>query len=329
MTVLIAEAGFRADEPIVIGLQQRSAPPLFLAQGRTSSGAPPTATTLTYAASLSKQITAACAALLTKNRELDIETPLSQWLPQLPAWARIVRLRHLLHHIAGLPADAKIDAAMTSDTDRTSSGVIHALAQFPTLDHPPGTEHGYSNAGYVCLAAVVERAADQPLPDFAHHRLFTPLGMANTRYWTGPQPAPAGAAPLAHLHPAPLSLGDGGVWATATDLLRWSHALNVDELGISALIQTPGHLDDGTPIAYAWGTGVRSHAGHRLYRHGGSWPGLRTLLARIPDLDLSMVVTALADHTERRVDLLNSLLEEVTKTDPLPVTDPTQLHDLP
>jgi CubicO group peptidase (beta-lactamase class C family) len=315
MTVLIAEAGYRADEPIVVGLQQQAAPPLFVTQGRTSSGDPATATTLAYAASLSKQMTAACAALLTQHGELDIETPLAQWLPQLPAWARNVRVRHLLHHTAGFPADSKIDAVMTTGADRTSSGVIHALAQFPAPDHPPGTEHNYSNAGYVCLAAVVERAVGQPLPHFAHHRLFTPLGMANTRYWTGPEPAPAGAAPLAHPHPAPLSLGDGGVWTTATDLLRWSHALNLDELGISALLQTPGHLDDGTPIDYAWGIGVRSHAGHRLYRHGGGWPGSRTLLAQIPDLDLSLVVTALADHTERRVDLLNNLLEEIAEPD--------------
>ncbi len=54
------------------------------------------------------------------------------------------------------------------------------------------------------------------------------------------------------------------------------------------------------------------HAGYRVYRHGGGWPGLRALHARVPDLDLSMVLIAIADHTERRVDLLNSLLDEMT-----------------
>ncbi|GAA3664188.1 hypothetical protein GCM10022224_030240 [Nonomuraea antimicrobica] len=73
--------------------------------------------------------------------------------------------------------------------------------------------------------------------------------------------------------------------------------LNADELGISALIQTSGRLDDGTPIDYAWGIGVRSHAGYRVYRHGEGWQGLRALHARIPDLDLSMVLIAIADHT--------------------------------
>ncbi|WP_433434974.1 serine hydrolase domain-containing protein [Nonomuraea sp. CA-141351] len=312
MATLVDRAGYRGDEPIVVGMQQRGKPPVLLAQGLTLGGEPLDATTVAYAASLSKQMTAACAAQLAQRGDLDMESALSRWLPQLPAWADTIRLRHLVHHTAGLPAGSRIDAFMAGDADRTSQAVIQALAQFPALDRQPGAEHVYSNAGYVCLAAAVEQAAGQPLPDYAQRRLFAPLAMANTCYWPGPDPTPAGAAPLTHPHPAPLSLGDGGVWTTAGDLLQWSQALNADELGISTLMQTPGCLDDGTPIDYAWGIGVRSHAGHRVYRHGGGWPGLRALLARIPDLDLSVVLIAIADHTERRVDLLDSLLDEVT-----------------
>jgi CubicO group peptidase (beta-lactamase class C family) len=167
MTALIAEAGYRAEEPIMVGLWQQGASPLFVGQGRTAMGEPVTATTLAYAASLSKQMTAACAALLTKDGGLDIESPLSRWLPELPAWAGSARVRHLLHHTAGLPADSKIDAVIAGGGDRTTSGVLHALARFPSLDRSSGTEYGYSGAGYVCLATVVERAAGRPLPDFA------------------------------------------------------------------------------------------------------------------------------------------------------------------
>lgn len=311
MATLVSEAGYRSDEPIVVGMRQGGTPPVLLAHGLSSTGGPVTAATLAYAASLSKQMTAACAALLAQRGVLDMESALSRWLPRLPAWAGTIRLRHLVHHTAALPADSEIDAIITGD-DRTTPGIIQALARFPALDHRPGTEHVYSNAGYVCLAAVVERAADMPLPDFAQHHLFVPLAMADSRYWPGPDPTPPGAAPLARLHPAPLSLGDGGVWTTLRDLLRWGQALNADELGVSGLMQTPGRLDDGTPIDYAWGIGVRSHAGHRVYRHGGGWTGLRALHARVPDLDLSVALLAIDDHTERRVPLLDSLLDEVT-----------------
>ncbi|YCK42745.1 serine hydrolase domain-containing protein [Actinomadura sp. ATCC 39365] len=271
-----------------------------------------TPTTVLYAASLSKQMTAACAALLVRDGALDMESPLSRWLPELPGWAGAVRIRHLVHHTAALPADAEIDA-LQGAADRTTPGVLAALTRFPALDRPPGTAHAYSNAGYVCLAAVLERASGLPLPDLAHRRLFAPLGMTGTRCWPGPEPMPEGAAPLVRPRPAPLSLGDGGVWTPLADLLRWSQALNADELGVSPLMQTPGRLDDGTPIDYAWGMGVRSYAGHVVYRHGGGWTGLRALQARIPALDISIALTATRDDTDRRIPLLDALLDAALK----------------
>jgi CubicO group peptidase (beta-lactamase class C family) len=311
LAALIARAGYGGREPVIAGVDGQGRPPVFAAQGMTGTGEPAGPDTLAYAASLSKQITAGCAALLVRAGALDMEDTLARWLPGLPAWAGTVRLRHLLHHTAALP-DAQVDAIASSAADRTTAAVLSALAQIPALTGPPGAAHAYGGAGYVCLAATVERAAGQPLPEFAARRIFIPLGMTSTRYWTGPAPAPPGAAPLAAAHPAPLSLGDGGVWSTARDLLRWGQSLNTDDLGISALMQTPGSLDDGTDTGYAWGMGVRSHAGYRVYRHGGGWPGLRALLARVPDLNQSLVIIALADDSERRTDLAASMLDLVT-----------------
>jgi CubicO group peptidase (beta-lactamase class C family) len=311
VAALVGAAGYRHDEPIVVGVQQRQTAPVFVAQGLTRTGHPLSGTTLVYAASLSKQLAAACAALLVRRGALDLDGALSQWLPELPAWAHTVRLRHLVHHTAGLPLDTQVDAVMAEagGTDHTSQRVLDALARFSALQRPPGTGYMYSNAGYVCLAMAVQRAAGQPLPRFAHDHLFDPLRMGDTCFWTGPEPAPPGAAPLASPHPAPLSSGDGGAWSTPSDLLRWAEALNTDRLGISALVHTPSRLDDGTPVDYAWGMGVRSHAGRLVYRHGGGWPSLRALLARIPDLGLGLVVIALADDTERRIPLADSLLD--------------------
>ncbi|MEV0380309.1 serine hydrolase domain-containing protein [Nonomuraea sp. NPDC050643] len=307
LAALALEAGYREDEPLVVGVQLRDEPPTFHAQGLTP-------TSLVYAASLSKQVTAACVALLVRQGALEPDSVLSRWLPRLPAWAEGVRIRQLLHHTAALPADDELDGAMPGGgADRTSRGVIGALRRFPTLKGEPGHAFAYSNAGYVCLAEVVARAAGQALPSFAGERIFAPTAMRYTSFWPGPAPAPPGAVPLTPRHPAPLSLGDGGVWSTAADLLRWSRALNDDELGVSALMQTPGRLDDGTVIDYAWGMGVRSHGGHRVYRHGGGWRGLRAMQARIPLLGLSLVLLAVGDDTERRVELVNGLLDEVTR----------------
>jgi CubicO group peptidase (beta-lactamase class C family) len=311
LTVAIADAGYGTDEPVITGVHRQGRTPVFVAQGLTGAGQPVSAVTVAYAASLSKQITAACAAVLVREAVLDMDATLKSWLPELPAWAHTVRLRHLLHHTAALPDD-EVDSIVGSTTDRTTPTVLAALSQIPALASRPGTAYAYSGVGYICLAAVVERGAGQSLPVFADTRIFAPLGMGSTRYWPGPAPAPPGAAPLGTPHPAPLSLGDGGIWSTAQDLLRWAQALNADELGISRLMETPGSLDDGTPVDYAWGMGIRSHAGYRVYRHGGGWPSLRALLARVPELNVSLVIMALADDSERRVDLAATMLDLVT-----------------
>jgi hypothetical protein len=52
-------------------------------------------------------------------------------------------------------------------------------------------------------------------------------------------------------------------------------------------------------VDYVWGMGIRSHAGYRVYRHGGGVPGL----------DTSLVIIALGDDSERRVDLAASMLD--------------------
>lgn len=309
LTALVAEAGYGGDEPVIVGVRQRGHD-VFATQGLTRRGDAFDSGTVIYAASLSKQITAACAALLVNERELDIEAPLTGFLPELPAWADAVRLRHLLHHTAALP-DLEVDTRLGYG-DRTTSAILSALTEISAPDGPPGVTYAYSGVGYVCLAAAIERAAGRPLTSFSADRIFRPLRMDRTCYWPGPAPAPPDAAALSADHPAPLSLGDGGVWSTACDLLRWGEALNADELGVSRLMETPGSLDDGTPLDYAWGMGVRSHGGHRVYRHGGGWPSLRALHARMPDLNLTFIIAATADESERRVDLAAGLLDAVT-----------------
>ncbi len=272
-------------------------------QGLTRVGVPVSAGTVTYLASLSKQMLCALVAGLVRDDGLDLNEPIAGHLPELPAWAARVRIRHLIHHLGALP-----HVADTIDSDRTGDAVIDSIAHVGVLDGVPGTAYAYSNAGYVCLGRILERIVG-PLPAYARDVVFRPLGMRDTFFWDGPDPWPPGGAPLAQAHPAPLSLGDGGAWGTAADLLRWGAALNSDALGLTDLLQTPGRFDDGTALDYAWGMGVRTMRGLAVYRHGGGWTGSRSMLVRVPDRGLTIVVLALDDDTERRVGLTDALLD--------------------
>lgn len=132
LATLIAAAGYGGREPVIAGVQGQGRPPVFAAQGVTGAGEPVGPATLAYAASLSKQITAGCAALLVSEGALDMDDTLARWLPGLPPWAGTVRLRHLLHHTAAMP-DTQVDAVVGGTADRTSAAVLSALARLPAL----------------------------------------------------------------------------------------------------------------------------------------------------------------------------------------------------
>lgn len=311
LRALITLAGYGTGDPVVVGVQQHQLPPVVLTSGQTSAGDPLTAGSIVYTGSLSKQMTAACVALLVRQGRLDPEESLAQWMPELPAWSRTVRLSHLLQHTSGLPKGVHIDDVLRAEPVRTTAGVVRAVARIERLATSPGTEFVYCNAGYVCLGVVLERAAGRPLPEFAGEHVFGPLGMADTRFWSGPAAHPPAGAPLDPAYPAPLSLGDGGVWSTVPDLLRWNETLDADRLGVSALLHTSGRLADGTPLGYGWGIGVRELAGHPCYRHAGGWPGSSSQLVRVPGRGLSFAVVALDEDEARVRALADSLIDEL------------------
>ena len=301
----IAAAGYDPATPVVVGVGS-PATTLLAVRGSGVDG-----DSVGYAGSLAKQVTGACAALLAQEGVLDVETPISEWLPELPAWAAAIRVRHLVHHTAGLPATDAIWTRMeeAGEHDWTSDGAIRALSELEP-DDPPGTVYAYSNAGYILLARAVEQASGRGLADVASERLFVPLGMCSSMLWSGPGPSPPVAALSRPTEPPlPLSLGDGGLWTTVGDLLRWNEALLADTLGVGELVHTTGALDDGTPLDYAWGVRVSEVGGRRIESHGGSWEGAAAKLLRLPELGTSFAAVA-RDGSVERMSALSAAVQD-------------------
>ena len=96
-----------------------------------------------------------------------------------------------------------------------------------------------------------------------------------------------------------------------SDLLRWNAAILDDALGITARMHTPGSLDDGTPLDYAWGVRVCRTSGQLVHRHGGDYGRATARLDRLPDASASLAVLAVHSSVERIAalgDLLQSSL---------------------
>lgn len=251
-----------------------------------------TGTSVMYGASLAKQIVGVLAAALVDAGELDTAAPLRRFAPDLPGWADGVRVRHLLHHTSGLPGAV---ASLSTSTTWDNAGVMAALRRSDRLDNPPGTVFAYSNAGYICLAEVIGIVASEPLGEVANELLFAPLGMTRTEF--GPMPA---SAHPGHQEP-PRSVGDGGLWTTAEDLLRWNDAMNERYLGdaIHERAETPGSLDDGTPLDYAWGVRIFRRGDQTTIAHGGHWPSWTAETVRQPRRGVSVAILSCSNDSER------------------------------
>lgn len=308
---LILAAGYDSAMQVAVGVSSPSTI-LFVAHGDRAGDSPFDCDAVGYGGSLAKQITGACAAMLAQARVLDVEAPIAEWLPELPSWAATIRVRHLIHHISGLPPTDRVWERMTSagENDWTSDGVITALSTMDELEGRPGDAYAYSNVGYICLARIMERLSGGGLDPFAREHLFEPLQMGATMFWSGPEPSPPTAVRANPLQsPAPLSVADGGLWTSVRDLVRWNEALIADTLGVASTLHTTGALDDGTPLDYAWGVRVFQAGDTRVQSHGGNWEGATAKLVRLPDRRRSFAALAL-DESVDRMTALSALLQE-------------------
>lgn len=254
--------------------------------------------------STSKQFTASAILLLAQDGTLSLDDDVRRWIPEMPRYARPITLRHLLNHTSGVRdyiglmtlGGARIDD-VTTEND-----ALAAIVRQRETNFAPGDEFLYSNSGYFLLSEVVKRASGKHLREFARERIFTPLGMQRTHILSDY----ADVVPDRALAYAPrdeggyrtdmprwLQTGDGAVFSTVEELLRWDDNFYDPRVGGPALLtelQTTGRLTSGRELDYAAGLMIGRHRGMRTVRHGGAWGGYRAELLRVPDARFSVAV---------------------------------------
>lgn len=120
---------------------------------------PVTTETIYDLASLTKVLcTATLAARLVERGQLELHTAVAAWLPQWRGADRAeVTVRHLLDHSSGLPAHRPyFERLVGRDAYET------AICAEP-LEYAPGTRSVYSDAGFILLGLILERADGRPL----------------------------------------------------------------------------------------------------------------------------------------------------------------------
>jgi CubicO group peptidase (beta-lactamase class C family) len=219
-----------------------------------------------------------------------------------PLWPVVAAEAHAALHALGPPAPTQMP---DPDTFLARLGALPLMAQ-------PGERWLYQT-GTLVAGVLAARAADTPLDDLFRERVFTPLGMVDTSFWTADtarlvtayarfegelvvHDPPDGAWSHAPVFPD----GSAGLLSTARDYLRFAAMLRhggdgVLPTGLARELtrnqlspETRARVWPGFDLldAEGWGLGLAVHADGRYGWDGGfgsSWSNL-------PDLDTSVVV---------------------------------------
>ena len=285
---------------------------------------PMTVDTVVDIASVSKQFTATAVLLLAERGVVDLDAPLSTYLPDLPAWASQTTLAQLIHHQSGIPdyIDLLPERGFSETRSPTVADALAALGDVAELDFEPGSSWSYSNSNYFLLSQVVLAATGVDLGAFLAAEVFGPLGLDMVM------------DPLATIENKAMSyervdgawqpwenrwepnIGAGAIQTTPSQLVVW--AAQYWEPTIGAATIDAERLDDaadaGGGDAYGAGIIERDVGGSvgQVLGHGGRWDGFDTTFSVAPSHQLAVAVSCTTPDAMRRlgrtvdVDLLSA-----------------------
>ena len=256
-------------------------------------------------ASVSKQFTAMGIMILAHRGRLGIDDSISKWLPEIEA--PDVTLRHLLHHTSGLSDYMTLASKyLDEDTTLTFDRLLSLFKKYrPVQRFTAGEKFEYSNTGYVLLALIIERASGMPHAQFMAENIFQPLGMDDSsafnlfsasdtlaervfgfrkRYWLFGDNVSHDLTSLDGIS------GDGGIYASARDLVKWSRVFSSDVLLPQAIIKEAfksGRTNDGKKTGYGFGWNLDKKG---TFSHNGLWVGFSTAIIYDPERETLLVV---------------------------------------
>ncbi|MEX1157431.1 MAG: serine hydrolase domain-containing protein [Thermomicrobiales bacterium] len=286
-----------------------------------------------HVASISKQFTDMCVALLATEGAFTLDDDIREYVPEAPDYGATITIRHMIHHTSGLRDKWSLLrlAGWRPDDLITDAHVLWVVSRQVAPNFPPGEQYLYSNTGYALLSIIVKRVTGMTLREFARERIFEPLEMASTHFHDDHteivkgrtqayEPRKGGGLRISI--PVFDVVGTTSLFTTVEDMARWDQNFVHRRVGGDAVIEqmlTPGQLNDGGPMSYGFGLQIHGYRGLRIVEHGGADAGYRAHFLRFPDEQLSVVCFAnLSTMTPRTLALaVADLLLEERFTEPL------------
>lgn len=304
--------------------------------------------------SITKNVVAALTLKLVEEGVLELDDPLSKWLPSYPHVDDRITVRQLLNHTSGLYMfwdNQQIWDDLIAEPARifTPEEVLNYIKE---PDFPRGEGWRYSNTNYLLIAMIIEKATGSALPDLIRQRLMEPSRL-HPIYLSQEDNTPPNQAHIygddfmfgkgdedntfkpraAH---ESIGFGSSGIFTTAETLALWGHRLFGGEILEPESLESMMKMVEFLPVANmrAYGLGVQefdrqfSH-GELAIGHGGGNIGTSSYLVHFPDHNVTIVVMINA-FPNRGLSAITRKLNRLVLRDlgaigPLPYIDPNRL----
>jgi CubicO group peptidase (beta-lactamase class C family) len=251
-----------------------------------------------YIGSTTKAYTGLACAILAQRGKLDLDAPISKYLPEV-TMANAPTLRAFLTHTSGISNDP-----IVFRTAFTGEHTPAMLVSMINASKPIKPGFSYDNLGYVIASLVIERITGKPWQQELDELVFTPLGMNHTtaymseaEQWKMPEGHAVNRkgefGVLAYKKNDMMMHAAGGIVTTPSDLARWLNA-NIAKQGggipraafeEAQKLQVPvaENRGDFKGRGYGFGWYQADFKGENAMFHGGGFPGWQTWFTFLPD----------------------------------------------
>ena len=265
--------------------------------------------------SIGKTFTATAIMLLQKDGKLLIDDPINKYLDSLPDTWNNITIKNLLSHTSGIedytPDFPGYPLIKLDRKQEISEGQYIRMVTNLPLNFQPGERWAYSNSNFVLLGFIIHKISGMPQGEFMKQRIFSPLGLKETRYTNVSEIIPNRVNGYrlddenklingSYVSNFFSTMGDMGIITTATDMAKWSMALDDARILNTEILEdmwTPSKLNTGVEAKsiagghYGLGWGLTDHRGYKEVAHGGSFiTGYTAQFCRFPEKHLAVIV---------------------------------------
>jgi len=233
--------------------------------------------------SITKTFTAVCVLQLRDEGRVELDVPLTAYVPGAPAGPTV---RQALAHLSGIQREPPGEI-WESLQPPTSDELLASLAQAESVLSPGELWH-YSNLAFALLGEVVVRVAGAPFRDVLRERVLEPLALSRTTFEPSSpaakgylvDPYSDGVIPEPDLEMTESTAALGQLWSTTTDLASWGAFLATgrDDVLAAATLDEMARVQtmvDHARWTIGWGLGLAlCRRDDRLFAgHDGAMPG--------------------------------------------------------